>query len=82
MRKLGIELPHQSAQQATFGRQVTEAEALPGDLVFWSLGGGEIDHVAIYIGNGQMVSADSPETGINIEAIYGRNKNMQFRHYQ
>ena len=29
-----------------------------------------------------MVSADSPETGINIEAIYGRNKNMQFRHYQ
>ena len=82
MRQLGIELPHQSAQQATFGRQVTEAEALPGDLVFWSLGGGEIDHVAIYIGNGQMVSADSPETGINIEAIYGRNKNMQFRHYQ
>ena len=29
MRQLGIELPHQSAQQATFGRQVTEAEALP-----------------------------------------------------
>ena len=82
MRQLGIELPHQASQQATFGQQVTEAEARPGDLIFWSLGGGEIDHVAIYIGDGQMVSADSPDMGINVEAIYGRNKSMQFRHYQ
>lgn len=82
MRQLGIELPHQASQQATYGQQVTEAEAVPGDLIFWSMGGGEIDHVAIYIGDGQMVSADSPDMGINVEAIYGRNKSMQFRHYQ
>lgn len=82
MRKLGIELPHKASEQAKLGQQVTEAEAVPGDLIFWSLGGGEIDHVAIYIGDGQMVSADSPDMGINVEAIYGRNKSMQFRHYQ
>lgn len=82
MRQLGIELPHKASEQATLGQQVAEAEAVPGDLIFWSLGGGEIDHVAIYIGDGQMVSADSPDMGINVEAIYGRNKSMQFRHYQ
>lgn len=82
MRKLGIELPHKASEQAKLGQQVTEAEAVPGDLIFWSPGGGEIDHVAIYIGDGQMVSADSPDMGINVEAIYGRNKSMQFRHYQ
>ena len=42
---------------------ISPEEARPGDLVFYS-GGGGINHVAIYIGNGQIVHASSPDTGI------------------
>jgi len=38
---------------------------LPGDLVFYSSGGG-IDHVAIYIGNGQIIHAANSRRGIII----------------
>ena len=38
-------------------------------------------HTAIYIGNGQMISADSPAQGINIESIWGRDQHIIFRTY-
>lgn len=39
-----------------------------GDLILW---GSPAHHVAVYIGGGQMVSADNPHSGINVEKIYG-----------
>ncbi len=39
------------------------SEAQPGDLFFYG-NGSRINHVAIYIGNGQVVHASSPRTGI------------------
>lgn len=66
-KQYGISLPHSSAAQAKLGTQVSLAQAKPGDLVFYS-GGGRINHVAIYIGGGQVVHASNPRTGIRISA--------------
>lgn len=46
-----------SREQATQGREVTLAEALPGDLLFYADSQGVIDHVAIYIGDGKILHA-------------------------
>ncbi len=63
--KFGIELPRVSYQQAEAGRPVASmAEAQPGDLIAWddSSRNNGVDHIAIYIGNGQMIEA--PRTGL------------------
>jgi cell wall-associated NlpC family hydrolase len=55
--QLGIQLPHQSAAQYGYGAPVARDQLQPGDLVFYD----GLSHVAIYIGNGQVVHA--PRTG-------------------
>lgn len=67
----GISLPHSSRAQANCGASISASEAQPGDLFFYSNGGG-INHVAIYIGNGQVVHASSPKSGIKISNAYYR----------
>lgn len=69
--KYGISLPHSSAAQANMGTKISMSEARPGDLVFYSKGG-RINHVAIYIGGGQVIHASSPKTGIRITSAYYR----------
>ncbi len=69
--KYGIYLPHSSAAQANYGRRVSPSEAQPGDLFFY--GGGRISHVAIYIGNGQIVHASTARTGIKISNAFYRS---------
>lgn len=64
-KKYGISLPHSSRAQVNYGTKVSLAEAKPGDLIFYAKGG-TINHVAIYIGGGQVVHASSPRTGIKI----------------
>ncbi len=55
----GISLPHSSAADRTQGTAVDGlANAQPGDLICYS------GHVAIYIGNGQIVHASTRKTGI------------------
>ena len=49
-----------------FCRAVTSANMRPGDLVFYANSRGTINHVAIYIGNGQVISAASRKSGIRI----------------
>ena len=63
--EFGVELPHYSVSQSQKGTANDVSEALPGDLIFYS-NGKQINHVAIYIGNGQVVHASSPKTGIKI----------------
>ena len=63
--KFGVSLPRTSREQAKVGTKISLADAKPGDLIFYAKGG-TINHVALYIGNGQVVHASSPKTGIRI----------------
>ena len=66
MKKFGVSLPHYSGSQAKMGKKVTSATMKPGDLIFYAGSGGKINHVALYIGNGQVVHAASRKSGIKI----------------
>ena len=63
----GVSISRSSAEQAGEGRTVTADSMQPGDLLFYSNGGG-VNHVAMYIGNGQVVHASSSKTGIIVSA--------------
>lgn len=67
----GISLPHSSRAQANCGTRISASEAKPGDLFFYG-NGSSINHVAIYIGSGQVVHASSPKSGIKISGAYYR----------
>lgn len=71
-KKYGVSLPHSSVAQANCGSTVKVSEAKPGDLVFYG-NGKSINHVAIYIGNGQVIHASSPKTGIKISNVSYRS---------
>lgn len=64
----GVSLPHSSSAQANCGERIDISEVQPGDLVFY--GGKSIHHVAMYIGNGQVVHAQSSDTGIVVSSMY------------
>ena len=66
MEKFGVSLPHYSGSQAKMGKAVTSGNMRPGDLIFYAGSGGQVNHVAIYIGNGQVVHAASRKSGIKI----------------
>ncbi|MFP3154040.1 NlpC/P60 family protein [Lachnospiraceae bacterium ZAX-1] len=68
--KYGIYLPHSSAAQANCGTRIDASQVRPGDLFFYGSGG--VSHVAMYIGNGQVVHASSAKTGIKISNAFYR----------
>lgn len=59
----GITMNRSSRAQATQGRQISADQMQPGDLIFYG-NGSRINHVAMYIGNGQIVHASTERTGI------------------
>jgi peptidoglycan DL-endopeptidase CwlO len=66
----GIRMPRVSQQQWFAGPHVNYSDARPGDLLFWHYDPtdpGDIDHVAIYAGNGMMLVA--PHTGAFVEYV-------------
>ena len=65
-KKFGVTLPHYSVSQSNMGTKISSSDLQPGDLIFYGNGKGTINHVAIYIGGGQVVHASSPKTGIKI----------------
>lgn len=71
-KNFGYSLPHYSGSQANSGTKISMSEAQPGDLIFYGKNG-TINHVAIYIGGGQVVHASSPSTGIKISSYNYRS---------
>lgn len=66
-RNFGIYLPRTASDQASVGITISYNNIQPGDLVFYSGNGGySITHVAIYIGGGKIIHAQTPSDGIGI----------------
>ena len=72
MAKFGYSISRTSSSQAGEGRAVSTSSLRAGDLVFYG-NGGSINHVALYIGGGQVVhasnSAPYPRGGIKISNV-------------
>ena len=73
--QLGINVPRTSEEQATVGTPVSSlAAAQPGDLLFFAGSDGTASspgHVAIYIGNGQMIAAPYTGTVVQQQSVSG-----------
>lgn len=67
---LGIELPRISREMATSGQRIERSALSAGDLVFFSRRrGGRIDHVGIYVGNGQFVHAPRSGRDVTVSSL-------------
>ncbi|MDO5082042.1 C40 family peptidase [Arachnia propionica] len=65
-RQQGISLPRSARQQYQIGTPVAKGDLQPGDLVFYY---GGISHVGMYIGDGKIVHAANPRSGINVTGL-------------
>lgn len=74
-KNAGISMPRVSFSQARRGRRVSLDQLQPGDLVAWDHKPGDdgADHIALYIGNGQIIEAAHTGTKIRIRKV-GRNE--------
>ena len=70
-KNFGVSLPHSSRAQANCGTRISTSELKPGDLIFYG-NGKSINHVAMYIGNGQVVHASNSRVGIIISNAFYR----------
>lgn len=66
----GYSLNRSSRAQYSNGIPVDVNQLQPGDLVFYAYSNGTIHHVALYIGNGQIVHACDSRTGIIVSSVY------------
>ena len=63
----GVSLPHYSVAQYQGTARIGQTQLRPGDLVFYDNdSGAQPGHVTIYVGNGQVVTADSPGTDVKV----------------
>ena len=64
---MGVLIPKYSGDQYDTGRKVPLSQAKRGDLLFWGPGGGQ--HVAIYLGNGQMLEASGSAGKVTVSPV-------------
>lgn len=79
---LGIELPRVSREMASNGEKVERAALTAGDLVFFGRRGTRVDHVGIYVGNGQFVHAPRSGRDVTVSSLdtgYWANRFLQAR---
>lgn len=74
-RAAGINLPRISYEQANSGKRVGINQLRAGDLVAWdnSSRNPGADHIAIYIGNGEIIEAPQPGVPVRIRSL-GKNE--------
>jgi len=70
-RAHGIELPRTSRQQAQVGERIapTLSELEPGDLMFFATDGVHIDHVAIFVGDNEIIQSSSSGGGVGYDQL-------------
>jgi hypothetical protein len=66
---VGVTLPRTSQEQYKRGVTVSRPDLQPGDLTFYRGIGTSPGHVAIYIGNGQIVEALTTGTQVRIDSL-------------
>jgi cell wall-associated NlpC family hydrolase len=68
----GVSIGEDTNAQSEEGAEVSYSDIQKGDLLFWG-SPGDTDHVAIYIGNGQMIEAAPPRgtSSVHVTDIYG-----------
>lgn len=73
LKQVGVGLPRISAQQAGAGIKTDLSKLQMGDLVAWdnSSRNNGADHIAIYLGNGQIIEAPRPGLGVRIRTLDG-----------
>ncbi|MCU1673748.1 MAG: hypothetical protein JWN77_1861, partial [Frankiales bacterium] len=72
-RAAGIALPRTSREQWYAGPQVPLGDLQPGDLLFWASDRSNpatIHHVAMYVGDGQMVAAPHAGAQVRLQPVY------------
>lgn len=86
---LGIELPRTANAQAHYGKAVPISQLQPGDLVAWTGGWrgpnptaaqqqpSYVGHIAIYVGNGQIIEAYTSGTNVRQTALAPRTRNLR-----
>jgi cell wall-associated NlpC family hydrolase len=62
----GVSLPHSSSGQMGSGAPVSQSQLQPGDLVFYY---SPVSHVGMYIGNGMIVHAANPGSGVTTAPV-------------
>lgn len=67
----GYSIPRTSSAQANYFTGIKSSEAKPGDLFFYG-SNGRVSHVAMYIGDGQVIHASNARTGIKISNAFYR----------
>ncbi|RNG25971.1 NlpC/P60 family protein [Streptomyces botrytidirepellens] len=71
-QQAGVQLPRISQDQANAGTQIGRGELKPGDLVLFY---GDLHHIGLYAGNGQVLHAPKPGAGVRFESM----DNMPFQ---
>lgn len=71
MRQVGVNLPRISAEQARAGKRTGLDQLQAGDLVAWdnSARNNGADHIAIYLGNGQIIEQPRPGLSVRIRTV-------------
>jgi cell wall-associated NlpC family hydrolase len=64
---VGVLIPKYSGDQYNTGRKVPVSQAKRGDLLFWGPGGSQ--HVALYLGNGQMLEASGSAGKVTVSPV-------------
>ncbi|MGL5693108.1 MAG: NlpC/P60 family protein [Peptostreptococcaceae bacterium] len=66
----GVSLPRTSTAQSNYGTTVSRSNLKAGDLIFFSTNGsGNVSHVGIYIGNGEMIHSPKPGSSVQKSSI-------------
>ena len=71
MSNCGIQLPRTATDQYSIGVRVDKSQLVPGDLVYfrYSPGSGRLNHVGIYVGNGNFIHSTVPGQTVRIDTL-------------